>query len=121
MKSALDRILEGEDIKAVLSEATVVDEAKYKDIEDASNMVSDWLKANTYNYDITGRETQHKIKFKEYGPDGAVETEDYFIVRSDGHLYNSNGDDVVALSLDAYDNDPEKVAEIKAFKSKWYK
>lgn len=96
-------------------------EAKEKDIVDASNMVADWLKANTFDYDILNRETQHKIKFKEYGPDGAVETEDYFIVKSDGHLYNSNGDDVVALSLDADDNDPDKVAEIKAFKNKWYK
>ena len=121
MKSALDRILAGENIKAVLSEDIVVDEAKEKDIVAANNMVADWLKANTFDYDITNRETQHKINFKEYGPDGAVETEDYFIIRPDGRLYNSNGDDVVALSLDAYDNDPDKVAEIKAFKNKWYK
>jgi len=119
MKSALDRILEGEDIKAVLKDSPV-NESMEKDIVTASNMVSDWLSLVAYDFDIDSRETIHKIVVKEMGPDGSSDEYPLF-VRSDGRIYNSNGDDVLSVALDAYDNDPDKVAEIKAFNNKWYK
>jgi len=116
-KEAVDKILSGVSIREAIS--PVVEANNYNE-NNAVFKVRDWLTRNTYNYEITNVEILGvKVDFAEIDPDGQ-KSYGTFTVKSDGHIYNENGEDVVRAALDAYDNDPDMQKEIKSFAEKWY-
>ena len=113
IKKAVDHILEGADVRTALEEGSELS------VDSAVAKVGAWLANNTYDFrirDITPLGV--KVEFDEIDPNGEVD-KNYFTVRTDGKIYNSNGDDVVEVAMSATD-DPEELKALKAFKAKYY-
>ena len=86
-----------------------------KDIDKAKEIISNWLDLNmTYQYKIDNVEDLGiKISYSESTPMGEWDS-NYLIIKN-GRIFNSNGDDVLDLYLDANDNTATSKTEIETF------
>lgn len=92
-------------------------------LSEAIAMVEDWLDMCTYNYIIYKIETdglKWVIYFYEYSPSN-VRTGAYFLVpcKEERRIYNSNEDDVLALSREANSPYPDWIELYDKFEKRW--
>lgn len=77
-----------------------------------------------YGYDVERVENifltnSYSFLIREEDPMGSTERY-WLVVTSSGHLLNKNGDDVIEIGVDAYDDEQSQLM-FSAFKKKWYR